>query len=109
MKRAVDIIDYYRNHMTQTQYEEAETLLGNDERLIYYIVYSYNCYELLHSKGQLSLITNPDALFHSPEAEQQFIIELKKYIRDVIGIKREDVQYGTNDSNRSNETNPKNE
>ena len=105
---SIDIIDYYRNHMTQTQYEEATTLFDNDDRLIYYIAYSYNCYELLHGKGQLSLITNPDALFRTPEAEQQFVNELKKYIRDVIGIKREDVQYGTSNSNRTNKENPKN-
>ncbi|MBQ6825199.1 MAG: hypothetical protein IJP34_00885 [Clostridia bacterium] len=40
------------------------------------------------------MITNPDALFSTPQAEQQFIVELKDYIRDVIGIKREDVQNG---------------
>lgn len=104
----IDIIDYYRNHMTQTQYEEAETLFDNDDRLIYYIAYSYNCYELLHSKGHLSLITNPDALFKTPEAEQQFVMEMKNYIKDVIGIKREDVQYGTFTSNRTEQNNTQN-
>ena len=80
----------------------------NDDKLLYYICYSYNCYELLHNKGNLSLITNPDALFKTPEAEQQFIVELKDYIRDIVGIKREDVQYGRVDNNRSNANNTQN-
>lgn len=102
------LIDYCRNNMTQEQLENAHTLLDDDNRLLSYICYSYNCYELLHSKGHLSLITNPDALFSTPQAEQQFIMELKNYIRDVIGIKREDVQDGNTKSNRADQNNTKN-
>lgn len=102
------LIEYYRNNMTQEQLEDAHTLLNDDNRLLSYICYSYNCYELLHSKGHLSLITNPDALFSTPQAEQQFIMELKNYIRDVIGIKREDVQDGNTKSNRADQNNTKN-
>lgn len=102
------LIDHYRNNMTQEQLEDAHTLLNDDNRLLNYICYSYNCYELLHSKGHLSLITNPDALFSTPQAEQQFIMELKNYIRDVIGIKREDVQDGNTKSNRADQNNTKN-
>jgi len=102
------LIEYYRNNMTQEQLENAHTLLNDDNRLLSYICYSYNCYELLHSKGHLSLITNPDALFSTPQAEQQFIMELKNYIRDVIGIKREDVQDGNIKSNRADQNNTKN-
>ena len=102
------LCDYYRNNMTREQIEDAHTLLNNDDKLLYYICYSYNCYELLHNKGNLSLITNPDALFKTPQAEQQFIVELKDYIRDIVGIKREDVQYGRVDNNRSNTNNTQN-
>lgn len=102
------LIEYYRNNMTQEQLKDAHTLLNDDNRLLSYICYSYNCYELLHSKGHLSLITNPDALFSTPQAEQQFIMELKNYIRDVIGIKREDVQDGNTKSNRADQNNTKN-
>lgn len=102
------LIEYYRNNMTQEQIENVYTLMNNDNRLLSYICYSYNCYELLHSKGHLSLITNPDALFSTPQAEQQFIMELKNYIRDVIGIKREDVQDGNTKSNRADQNNTKN-
>ena len=100
--------DYYHNNMTKEQIENANTLLNNADRLLHYICYSYNCYELLHNKGNLSLITNPDALFKTPQAEQQFISELKDYIRDIVGIKREDVQYGRVDNNGSNTNNTQN-
>lgn len=103
-----NLFNYYRNNMTQAQYNEAFTLINDDDRLLYYICYTYNCYELLHSKGHLSLITNPDALFITHDAEQQFLIEMKNYIRDVIGIKKEDVKYGTNTSNRAEQEAVKN-
>lgn len=102
------LCEYYRNSMTLEQLENAYTLLNDDNRLLSYICYSYNCYELLHSKEHLSLITNPDALFSTPQTEQQFIMELKNYIRDVIGIKREDVQDGTSTDNRTKQNNIKN-
>ena len=88
-----NLYKYYHNDMTREQIENAYTLLNDDNRLLYYTCYAYNCYELLHSKGHLSLILNPDALFRTPEAERQFVMEMKNYIRDVIGIEREDVQY----------------
>lgn len=102
------LCDYYQNNMTREQIEDAHILLNNDDKLLYYICYSYNCYELLHNKGNLSLITNPDALFKTPQAEQQFIAELKDYIRDIVGIKREDVQNGRVNNNRSNTNNTQN-
>ena len=103
-----NLYNYYHNDMTREQIENAYTLLNDDNRLLYYTCYAYNCYELLHSKGHLSLILNPDALFMTPEAERQFVMEMKNYIRDVIGIKREDVQYGTDTNNRTEQNNTKN-
>ena len=71
------------------------------EQLFIYLISTYNCYAITHSKEHLSMITNPDALFMTTEEKQQFIAELKDYIRDVIGIKKEDV-YGTTYDNRTN-------
>ena len=88
-----NLYNYYHNNITREDLNNARTLLNDDDRLLYYTCYAYNCYELLHSKGHLSLILNPDALFRTPEAERQFVMEMKNYIRDVIGIEREDVQY----------------
>ncbi len=102
------LYNYYRNNMTKAQLIDAQTLLNDSDRLISFLSYSYNCYEVLHSKEHLSLITNPDALFRTPQAEQQFILEFKNYIREVIGITREDVQYDTCESNRTEEKDTKN-
>ena len=76
--------------------------------LYMYLIGAYNCYAITHSKEHLSLITNPEALFRSPEADEKFIIELKNYIRDVVGIKREEVKYGTSNSNRTKQETAKN-
>ena len=98
---------FSRTKMTLKQKRDILNIEHEYEVTIY-LVGAYNCYAITHRKESLSLITNPDALFRTPEAEQQFIIELKKYIRDVIGIKREDVQYGTSNSNRSKQETAKN-
>lgn len=103
-----NLYNYYHNDMTREELNNAYTLLNDDNRLLHYTCYAYNCYELLHSKGHLSLILNPDALFRTPEAERQFVMEMKNYIKDVIGIKREDVQYGTFTSNRTEQNNTQN-
>ncbi len=47
------------------------------------------------------MITNLDALFKNPEAEEAFIKEIKNYIMDVIGIKREDFENGKATDNRA--------
>ena len=48
-----NLYNYYHNDMTREQIENAYTLLNDDNRLLYYTCYAYNCYELLHSKGHL--------------------------------------------------------
>lgn len=103
-----NLYNYYHNKMTREELNNAFTLLNDDDRLLCYICYSYNCYELLHNKGHLSLILNPDALFRTPETERQFVMEIKNYIKDVIGIKREDVGYGTDTDNRTEQNNTQN-
>ena len=47
------------------------------------------------------MITNLDALFKNPEAEEKFIKEIKSYIMDVIGIKKEDVENAKATDNRT--------
>ncbi len=60
---------FYREHMTLDQLKQAATI-ENDNKLLLFIVYSYNCYEILHSKETMSLINNPDALFMTRDKEQ---------------------------------------
>ena len=48
------------------------------EQLFIYLISTYNCYAITHSKEHLSMIINPDALFMTTEEKQQFIAELKE-------------------------------
>lgn len=104
------LTEYYQTHMSKEQLERAADLLrfSDTDLLIEELTYSYNCYVKEHSKEQTLLITNPDALFRSAEAQAVFVAEFKKYIRDVMGIKREEVQNGKTDNNRSNGNDTKN-
>ncbi len=105
----MDLRTFYREHLTLEQLKQAATI-EEDGKLLLFIVYSYNCYEVLHSKETMSLITNPDALFMTRDKEQAFIVELKQYIRDVVGIQpiREDNGNGKNNSNCTNQKATKN-
>lgn len=93
--------------MTREQFAHASTITDEDE-LLKFIAETYDCYVKEHSKEQTLLITNPDALFRTPEAQAVFVAEFKKYIRDMIGIKREEVQSGNNNSNRTDKKTAKN-
>ena len=97
----------YKEYMTKEQFAHASTIADEDE-LLKFIVETYDCYVNSHSKEHTFVITNPDALFKTPEAQAVFVEEFKKYIRDVMGIKREDVQNGNNNSNRTRKTTTQN-
>ena len=97
----------YKEYMTREQFAHASTIANEDE-LLKFIAETYACYVNSHSKEHTFVITNPDALFRTPEAQAVFVAEFKKYIRDVMGIKREEVQNGNNNSNRTNKKTAKN-
>ena len=97
----------YKEYMTREQFAHASTIANEDE-LLKFIAETYDCYVNSHSKEHTFVITNPDALFRTPEAQAVFVAEFKKYIRDVMGIKREEVQNGKTDNNRSNGNDTKN-
>ncbi len=105
----MDLRTFYREYMEHEQLKQAATI-ETDTKLLLFIVYSYNCYEVLHSKEKMSLITNPDALFITRDEEQAFIVELKQYIRDVVGIQpiSEDKRNGKNNRNCTNQKITKN-
>lgn len=94
----------FADHLaTKEQQQQLNELIEKaDDSLLQFLISAYNDYISNkqyvngHYVGVLSLITNPEALFRTPEAEKQFIIELKNYIRDAVGIKREDVSNGNN-------------
>ena len=97
----------YKEYMTREQFAHASTIANEDE-LLKFIAETYDCYVNTHSKEHTFVITNPDALFRTPEAQAVFVEEFKKYIRDVMGIKREEVQNGNNNSNRTDKKTTKN-
>lgn len=97
----------YKEYMTREQFAHASTITDEDE-LLKFIAETYDCYVNTHSKEHTFVITNPDALFRTPEAQAVFVAEFKKYIRDVLGIKREEVQNGNNTKNRPREKDTKN-
>ena len=73
-------------YMTADQCRQAVQFLDNEEQLIQFFVASYNAYIELHSEANLSVITNPDALFRTKEESDTLVYELKQYIRDTVGI-----------------------
>lgn len=93
--------EFCRNNLTKEQAQSLFTLFMDDEKLFSRLCQAYNEYKVSVGREYLCVITNLDALFKNPEAEERFIKEIKNYIMDVIGIKREDVENGTDTDNRA--------
>ena len=100
--------DFYKNNLSREQLEQCCSLFDNDDKLLSFILYSYNCYDVSHSKGSMAMITNPDTLFMSYEDEKKFIKELKTYIMDVLEINGEDIKNGKYSNYRSQQNNTEN-
>ncbi len=98
-----------RTYMTVDQCRQAVQFLDNEEQLIQFFIASYNDYVKLHSEANLSVITNPDALFRTKEESDKLVYELKQYIRDTVGLPyKEEVQNGNNRSQTAKAKNTKN-
>ena len=93
--------EFCRNNLTKEQAQSLFTLFMDDKELFSRLCQTYNEYKVSVGREYLCVITNLDALFKNPEAEEKFIKEIKNYIMDVIGIKREDVENGTITDNRA--------
>lgn len=91
--------DYIYAKMPSSQYEEAMTLFGDEERLLLYICYAYNTCEVLYNRGTMNLITNPDAIFISKVEMREF---LQEFVDLVEAAMDEEKEYGTNENNRAN-------
>ncbi len=98
-----------RTYMTANQCRQAVQFLDNEEQLIQFFIASYNDYVKLHSEANLSVITNPDALFRTKEESDKLVYELRQYIRDTVGLPyKEEVQNGNNRSQTTKATTVKN-
>ena len=99
-----------RTHMPAIQCRQAVQFLDNEEQLIQFFIASYNDYVKLHSEANLSVITNPDALFRTKEESDRLVYEMKQYIRDMVGLPyKEDVQNGNNRNQTTKTTTVKNQ
>lgn len=96
---------FCRKNMTIKQAYELFSVIDDDQELFIRLCQAYTDYKVCCGRGYLSLITNLDALFKSPEAEERFIDEIKTYILDTLGIPREEVEDGKNRDNRAEENN----
>lgn len=96
-----NIINYYKKTMSKNELKQI-TAIKDEDKLLLYLIYSYNCYVLLHNKENISLITNTDALFKDYESEKQFIKEFKNFIKDMVN------EYEINE-NRTETTNIQNQ
>ena len=92
---------FCRNNLTKEQAQSLLLFFMDNKELFSRLCQAYNEYKVSVGREYLCVITNLDALFKTPEAEEKFIKEIKEYIMDVIGIKREDVKNGTNTDNRA--------
>ncbi|MBR3966084.1 MAG: hypothetical protein IKJ91_03315 [Clostridia bacterium] len=85
--------------MTEEQYRDSHRLFENDERLLLFLCFSYNAFEVLYGTGTMSLITNPKDLFISREEISAFLEEYKKFIRTVINEEQENAADTNNRTN----------
>ena len=61
------------------------------DKLFIYLVCSYNCYAITHSKGKMSLILNPEALFFKEEEKTEFAKQILQYAKDYLKTNRKEV------------------
>ena len=92
---------FCRNNLTVEQAQSLFILFVDNEELFSRLCQAYNEYKVSVGREYLCVITNLDALFKTPEAEEKFIKEIKAYILDVIGIKKEDIENAKATDNRT--------
>ena len=93
--------EYFIKHRSTAKQKKDMLGIEQPDQLFIYMVCSYNCYVITHSREQMSLITNPDALFMREEERTALVEELKKYIRDTLATQhqRKEVQYAQSTGN----------
>ena len=92
---------FCRNNLTKEQAQSLFLTFADNNELFSRLCQAYNEYKVSCGREHLCVITNLDALFINPEAEEAFITEVKNYIMDVIGIKREEIENAKATDNRT--------
>lgn len=98
--RNKDFFDYVIDKTTSRQYQDI-IKIQNTADVLYYLVYAYNCYVLVHNYGRNRLITNPEKLFDNSVEEETFLLIFLNYVRDEI------AQVQAMKNLRDSSTNPK--
>ena len=74
-----------------TKKQKREALKLTDDLLFFlYLAFAYNCYVITHSEVSMSMITNPEALYHSGIIDTAFIGEMRNHIRDALLITKKE-------------------
>ena len=92
---------FCRNNLSIEQAQDWLSFFNDNNELFSRLCQAYNEYKVSRGREYLCVITNLDALFKNPEAEEKFIKEIKSYIMDVIGIKKEDIENAKATDNRT--------
>ena len=80
------LYNYYHN-MTEEERMQAFTFIEDDEKLLLYLICSYNNNKI--NKGIMSLITNPDSFFMTKEEKDKFILDFKKFLFETVETQME--------------------
>lgn len=95
--------EFFAKKKTTVKQKREIAKIEDLDKLFIYLVCSYNCYAITHSKGQMSLIHNPEALFFKEEEKTEFAKQILQYAKDYLKTNRKEVGVYAVSSNNTTE------
>ena len=95
--------EFFAKRKTTIKQKREIAKIEDLDKLFIYLVCSYNCYAITHSKGQMSLIHNPEALFFKEEEKTEFAKQILQYAKDYLKTNRKEVGVYAVSSNNTTE------
>ena len=83
--------EFFSKKKTTVKQKREIAKIEDLDKLFIYLVCSYNCYAITHSKGQMSLIHNPEALFFKEEEKTEFAKQILQYAKDYLKTNRKEI------------------
>lgn len=83
--------EFFAKRKTTVKQKQEIVKIEDLKQLFIYLVCSYNCYAITHSKGQMSLIHNPDALFLTEKEKTAFAEQILQYAKDYLKTNRKEI------------------
>lgn len=83
--------EFFAKRKTTVKQKREIVKIEDLKQLFIYLVCSYNCYAITHSKGQMSLIHNPDALFLTEKEKTAFAEQILQYAKDYLKTNRKEI------------------